>query len=548
MIVYFANRKMEVLGQASTSLPSGIRIKEDVKTEDVETGVATFSCRIPFTRETKKRAEQYTETGNYILRNNEDEHEIYTIIETEINTDNQDIYIYAEDAGLDLLNEVLKEYEADKEYFLKEYAETCLTDSGFEIGINECTEKKLKLSGRSEETATERLLYIAGQFECELSFSFSIKDMMVTHKYVNFYKQRGKDNGVQLRLNKEIDKITVKKTVANLATCYLCTGASQDGTDIPTTLDGYKYDDGDFYVDGHYLKSRNAVERWGRYAWSNEPNKLDGYEGHIVKMFTYDTVSQEELCKQAIDSLKKVCNAEVNYEAEITEFTDSIKIGDTVNIIDDMGELYLSARILKLEKSVVDHKNTVTLGDYLIKESGVSEKVEALSAQFAIEAKKRPFYTWIAYADDKFGSGISLNSDGKYYMGIAENQIVLEADISRPEIYKWTRIKGEEGESGQDAILLRVVSSRGTVFKNNAISTVLSVTIYYGSERITNIQELKETLGSNYYLEWYWKSLDDESFGVISSSDNRIGNNGFTFTLTPEDFNAKVDFLCNLMD
>ena len=39
MIVYFADRHMNVLGQASTILPEGMTITDDLKTEDVETGV-----------------------------------------------------------------------------------------------------------------------------------------------------------------------------------------------------------------------------------------------------------------------------------------------------------------------------------------------------------------------------------------------------------------------------------------------------------------------------------------------------------------------------
>ena len=43
------------------------------------------------------------------------------------------------------------------------------------------------------------------------------------------------------------------------------------------------------------------------------------------------------------------------------------------------------------------------------------------------------------------------------------------------------------GATGEAATTLRIDSSRGTVFKNNAISTVLSAVIYHGSQRITDI-------------------------------------------------------------
>ena len=43
------------------------------------------------------------------------------------------------------------------------------------------------------------------------------------------------------------------------------------------------------------------------------------------------------------------------------------------------------------------------------------------------------------------------------------------------------------GAAGEAATTLRIDSSRGTVFKNNEVSTVLSVVIYHGSQRITDI-------------------------------------------------------------
>ena len=37
MIIYFADRKINILGMASTSLPNGLRIYDDLTVEDVKT-------------------------------------------------------------------------------------------------------------------------------------------------------------------------------------------------------------------------------------------------------------------------------------------------------------------------------------------------------------------------------------------------------------------------------------------------------------------------------------------------------------------------------
>lgn len=447
MIIYFADRKMNILGQASTNLPKGVVIKEDTKTEEIETGVCTFECRICYSKETRQSIEEWSEAGNYILRSSDSDQEFYTIISVEIDTENQDIYIYAEDAGMDLLNEVLKSSKDGVARNLTEYINSAAYDSGFEIGINESDDSVKIAYGLDEQTAAERVLDISKKFGYEIAYSFAIDRLEVVHKYINIYKKRGKDTGVQLRLNREVEKITIKKSVENLATSLLCTG-SADASGVNTSLEGYSYDDGDFYTSGHYLNSRNALAKWSRYLWHKEPGQINNV-GHIVRTFTYDTVSQEELCKKSVEELKKICDIEKNYEVQITHLPDNVKIGDILNIVDDAGNLYLQSRLLKLETSIVSDTRTATLGDYLIRDDGISEKVEQLATQFKDLAKNKALYTWIVYADDSFGNGITIDPDGKDWVGITENQVSKDADLSDPLIYKWSRIGGYQGEPGE---------------------------------------------------------------------------------------------------
>ena len=447
MIIYFANRSMEIQGSASTGLPGGFTVVEDTKTEEIETGVAVFECRVKFDSENRLQLEAMCEAGNYLLRSDGDLNEFYTIIEVEVDTKEQTVYLYAEDAGMDLLNEVCPAYEATANHDVAWYIKRYTADSGFEIGINEVPDLVKKLKFASEQTATERLTEIAEGFGgFEISYSFAISGMEVTHKYINIYQERGKDVADQLRLNQDIDRITTKKSVANLATALSCTGGTPKGKKDPITLQGYTYDDGDFYVDGKLLKSRQAVAQWSRYAW--EVADASDWQGHHIRQYTYDTTSQATLCSKAIKELKKLRQMEVNYEVEINNLPEGIRIGDRINIVDDGGALYLSARILKLETSICDQKQTATLGEYLLKGSGISAKVEELAEKFAAMAD-RTLYTWIAYADDDQGNGISLNPDGKPYLGTAVNQTEEAADISDPSVFAWSKVQGPKGETGE---------------------------------------------------------------------------------------------------
>lgn len=444
MILYFADRHMNVLGQASTELPKGLYISDDLKTEEVEAGVATLEFTLNYTASTRNDAKQYGSVGNYILRKNGDEQEFYTIITSEENISKQEVEIYAEDAGMDLLNETVGEYKADKAYPASYYVEKFSDDSGFEIGINEVSNYNRKLSWEGETTASERILSVATQFDAEVSYTFEIDRLKIKHKYINLHKKRGVDQGRELRINREVKNIIVKSSVEDLATALSVTGGYPEDSETPINLKGYKYDDGDIYLSGSTIYSRSAVAKWSRYL-----SEKGSGTGHIVQSYTYDTTSKSELCNRAVSKLKKIYDAAVSYEVELAYLPDGIKIGDTVNIVDDTGELYLSARIMKLESSICNDEYTATLGEYKLKSSGISEKMESLAAQFEKLAKNRTFYTWVVFADTETGGGISLKSAGKTYMGIAYNQTTKQPVLTDPSIYTWVKVVGEQGIAGE---------------------------------------------------------------------------------------------------
>lgn len=444
MILYFADRHMNVIGQASTELPKGLYISDDLKTEEVEAGVATLEFTLNYTASTRNDAKQYGSVGNYILRKNGDEQEFYTIITSEENIFKQEVEIYAEDAGMDLLNETVGEYKADKAYPASYYVEKFSDDSGFEIGINEVSNYNRKLSWEGETTASERILSVATQFDAEVSYTFEIDRLKIKHKYINLHKKRGVDQGRELRINREVKNIIVKSSVEDLATALSVTGGYPEDSETPINLKGYKYDDGDIYLSGSTIYSRSAVAKWSRYL-SEKGNGT----GHIVQTYTYDTLSQSELCNRAVSKLKKIYDAAVSYEVELAYLPDGIKIGDTVNIVDDAGELYLSARIMKLESSICNDEYTATLGEYKLKSSGISEKMESLAAQFEKLAKNRTFYTWVVFADTETGAGISLKSAGKAYMGIAYDQTTKQPVLTDPSVYTWVKVVGDQGIAGE---------------------------------------------------------------------------------------------------
>ena len=523
MINYFADRNMHIVGQASTNLPNGLKISSDTKKEDVAYGSSIYELYIPYDNETREQVEKICEVGNYILRENNGTHEVYTIIDTENETDGSsgEIYVYAEDVGLDLLNEVLGVFIADGPHKLEYYAKKILYDTGFEVGINEITEDEQYLGWEDEETARERLLSLADTFECEISFTFKIEGFTLKHKYVNFIKKVGNDNGETLRLGKEITNIKIRKSITSLATALRVSGGIPEGEQNPITLVGETYDDGkDMYLENGMLKSRDALSKWSRYLAESGQDV-----GHIVTTFNYDTTDKDELLFAALLQLNMVKEPQVNYDVTLNEMPKNIKIGDTVRIVDNQGKLYLSSRVLELESSECLKTYKATLGDFLIQESGISDKVAELATQYKDIANKRVFYTWVAYADTKDGVGISLDSTDKKYMGTVYNKITPTVDISDPSIFNWVLLKNPE--------LFRsyVLSTSGLILKPGVTEqTILKANIFYGQDDVSN----------DYTIKWYKDGSYISTGRNLSVSRSTLTNDTTVFTFNAEETDGTV--------
>ena len=117
----------------------------------------------------------------------------------------------------------------------------------------------------------------------------------------------------------------------------------------------------------------------------------------------------------------------------------------------------------------------------------------------------------------------------------AERQAADKAELRQA-------IDGVEGTT-----LLHIESSRGTLFKHSEVSTVLRVVLYRGGERITSAADMRAAFGAGAYLQWSWQRPGEEAYGLISASDSRLSDEGFTFTLSPADVDTKVTFACRLI-
>lgn len=384
MMLYFTDQALNIIGMASSGLPNGNHILNDKKVEDIETMAISFECDIASGDGILQEVERLTEPGNYVLRKSlKDKDIIFQIIEAEKDDDNTMWHIYCEDIGMELLNEVALKTDEAQSCTARQAIINTIAGSGYEIGIDH-SDSTQKLCEFSEQTRSERLKDIATLFSLEIDHRFVLNEdsKSVTHKYIDIYTKRGENKNVTLRKNIDINSISVTKSIQNLATSLYVYGDA-DASGVAVTLEGYKYDDGNFVValqefddrngdgipdKGYCLQSRKALEKWGR--------SVDGSRRHITKIYNLNTVDQNTLFEGALKELKSICNLAINYECEVSNTNKEVSLGDTVNIVDENAKLFLASRILKIEISEVDQTKKVTLGDYLIKSDGISDETK----------------------------------------------------------------------------------------------------------------------------------------------------------------------------
>ena len=234
-----------------------------------------------------------------------------------------------------------------------------------------------------ESTCTERIRSVVGLWDCELYYTFRVEGLQVKEKILNVVQKRGLQEAVpQLRLNYDIDKIVTKTSIADLVTALNVTGGTPEDSETPINLKNYDYTytdpvTGDLYqVDKNSGQMRNitAMDRWS--------SAIDE-DGLWVGSYTFDTTDKAILAGQARAELQKRCYPAVNYEVDFATLPEDAQIGDRVNIIDDDGGLYLEARLLQIETCEAEDTKTATIGEYLLKSSGISDRVAQLASDLA---------------------------------------------------------------------------------------------------------------------------------------------------------------------
>lgn len=375
MDFYITDRNFKLETVVSTT---GNTIFKVISAEDVstlETSSRRMTMEISFTPETTDKAKEFFKVGNYVLYIDlNGKHEWMTILKSTHNPLTQIRTLECEDAGLDLLNETVSDYKADKAYNVAHYIERFTYDSGFKIGLNEISKLTRKLEWEGEATALERIQSVATQFDnAEIEFRFEFIGNQLSQRYIDIKKKRGTTDFHRMFVNKDIHSIVVEEDIYQLVNAIYATGGTEEGKDQPINLKGFTWTDpeGRFVLNktSGIIRDTQNIKQWSR----------DNTNSHyFLQHKQWETTNKTTLVNNVVSHLKKYSQPITNYIVDIANIPDILQVGDTVELVDENEKLYLSSRVQQLTFRYESNTCEAVLSDFVRLESGIAEQLREI--------------------------------------------------------------------------------------------------------------------------------------------------------------------------
>lgn len=370
MQIYVLNRARETLATTSG-------IYDDKHTLTLDAGSSSYEFKISKNDE----ASQYMDSGNYIVLQDDDGKTwLFTILDYEETQYTKTVY--AEDAGIELLNKACDVWKSNGPHSFEYYFNLVTSGTPWKLGVNQLAGLERTLTYEGRDTGLGRLLSILKGFDnAECTFDVSVKMNAPSEFKINVYKSVGGDRSdVQMVYSHELNDIVKKESRAEFVTALCGVG----GTIQTTDAQGNTQDTGNIdFADLEYNKDGLVTTKGDKFLRAIDANKRfnPGQATYIEAFYEYDTQSASELLNRTITRLKTYSEPQYTYTADVKVIDSTLKIGDTVTIIDHdyNPALYLSARVAKLEKSYTDpSQNTIEFCNYQLLSSRLADKLAKL--------------------------------------------------------------------------------------------------------------------------------------------------------------------------
>lgn len=288
-----------------------------------------------------------------------------------------EVELTAYSLGLELNNETRGEHKPANAMSIAEYVAYYDPEHALTIGVNEVSDKRIKLEWTGTDTILARLFSIANSFDAELDFSVELNDdYSLKRQVLNIYKKGnlGTNKVSQpVRVGKELKVINYSDNIKELRTAVRATG--KDGL----TIDGLNkkiYDDNKellYYSSGMTVYAPQSRDRFPSVGKGSNDNWI------IEDLGETQHETKEALWAYLYGEIQKKSLPKITYEVE---GAIDAGIGDTQILIDDVHfepALYVQARVSELEDDILTGR--VTKSTFINFERKYSQIADSLLKQ-----------------------------------------------------------------------------------------------------------------------------------------------------------------------
>lgn len=326
-----------------------------------------------------------------------------------------EVELTAYSLGLELNNETRGEHKPANAMSITEYVAYYDPEHALTIGVNEVSDKRIKLEWTGTDTILARLFSVANSFGAELDFNVELNDdYSIKRQVLNIYKKGnlGTNKVSQpVRVGKELKVINYSDNIKELRTAVRATG--KDGL----TIDGLNkkiYDDNKellYYSSGMTVYAPQSRDRFPSVGKGSNDNWIVEDLGETQ----YET--KEALWGYMYGEIQKKSLPEITYEVE---GAIEAGIGDTQTLIDDIHfepTLYVQARVSELEDDILTGK--VTKSTFINFERKYSQIADVLLKQVE------------ALAEDAAPYIIRLSTNNGYIFKNGEGSSTITARLEK---------------------------------------------------------------------------------------------------------------------
>ncbi|MCO4543447.1 Chromosome partition protein Smc [Streptococcus infantarius subsp. infantarius] len=373
-----------------------------------------------------------------------------------------EVELTAYSLGLELNNETRGEHKPANAMSIAEYVAYYDPEHALTIGVNEVSDKRIKLEWTGTDTILARLFSVANSFDAELDFNVELNDdYSLKRQVLNIYKKGnlGTNKLSQpVQVGKELKVINYSDNIKELRTAVRATG--KDGL----TIDGLNkkiYDDNKellYYSSGMTVYAPQSRDRFPSVGKGSNDNWIVEDLGETQ----YET--KEALWGYMYGEIQKKSLPEITYEVE---GAIEAGIGDTQTLIDDIHfepTLYVQARVSELEDDILTGK--VTKSTFINFERKYSQIADILLKQVE------------ALAEDAAPYIVRLTTDNGYNFKNGQGTSTITAKLekySKIVNAKWKWLINNSVVSETSSVKINASQVNGTL-------NVVAVAIVGGSE------------------------------------------------------------------